>query len=35
MSKLTKSFEQEFPLPFHIEEDERGEIGWDKVTERT
>lgn len=25
MSKLTKSFEQEFPLPFHIEEDERGE----------
>ena len=26
MSELTKSFEQEFPLPFHIEEDETGQL---------
>lgn len=26
MSELTKSFEQKFPLPFHIEEDETGQL---------
>ena len=26
MSELTKSFEQDFPLPFHIEEDETGQL---------
>ena len=26
MSELTKSFEQKFPLPFHIEEDETGRL---------
>lgn len=26
MSELTKSFEQEFPLPWHIEEDETGQL---------
>ena len=26
MSELVKSFEQDFPLPFHIEEDETGQL---------